>query len=282
MKYGIHGINAGVCADPATSIGLAQAAEQAGFDSVWTAEHVVLPDPQAPPSPAAPETPFLDPAVSLAHLAGLTKTILLGTGIIILPQRNPVVLAKELASVDVVSDGRLLFGIGVGYLEPEFEALGIPFERKGQRTDEYLDAIEALWTQPSPRFSGEMVSFSGIQAMPRPIRSPKPPIIIGGRSAGAFRRAVRRGDGWYGFALTPESTAECLAGLDRARSEVDRRADLSTLEISVTPRGRVTPEDVAAYEELGVDRLILQLLVPGKNPLELLEKAIAVLGIGSR
>ena len=120
MKLGLYGINLGACADPETATSVARAAEEAGFDSVWTAEHVVLPDPQVPEAPIPPQTPLLDPAVALSYVAAHTRTIRLATGIIILPQRNPLVLAKELASVDVLSGGRLIFGIGAGYLEAEF------------------------------------------------------------------------------------------------------------------------------------------------------------------
>src|SRR5262249_26251089 len=155
-------------------------AERVGFDSLWTGEHVVLPAPQAPPSPLPPHTPLLDPAVALAFIAAHTQTIRLATGIIILPQRNPLVLAKELASVDVVSGGRLLFGIGAGYLQPEFSALGIPFNDRGRRTDEYLDAIRAVWDEISPRYQGKFVGFSGIDAQPRPVQRPHPPIHVGG------------------------------------------------------------------------------------------------------
>ena len=183
MKFGLFGINFGACADPDSARRVARAAEEAGFESLWTGEHVVLPDPQAPPSPVPPEVPFLDPAVALAHVAAHTKTIRLGTGIIILPQRNPLVLAKELASVDIVSGGRLLFGLGIGYLKAEFDALGIPFEDKGARALEYLAAILALWTQERPEYQGRFVSFSGIQSQPRPVQKPHPPIVIGGGSA---------------------------------------------------------------------------------------------------
>ena len=189
MKFGLYGINVGACADPTTAAEVARLAERVGFDSVWTGEHVVLPDPQAPPSPLPPRTPLLDPAVALAFVAAHTRTIRLATGIVILPQRNPLVLAKELASVDVVSGGRLLFGIGAGYLEPEFAALGIPFADRGRRTDEYLDAILALWDEPSPRFKGKFVAFSGIDANPRPVQRPHPPIHVGGQS----RRSVPAG-----------------------------------------------------------------------------------------
>src|SRR5687768_13009481 len=123
MKIGLFGINFGVAADAEAMIKIARTAEAAGIESVWTGEHVVLPDPRVPPSPSDPQTPFLDPAVALGHIAAHTERLRLGTGVIILPQRNPVVLAKELTSVDVVSKGRLIFGLGAGYLEPEFRAL---------------------------------------------------------------------------------------------------------------------------------------------------------------
>ena len=146
MKFGLYGINVGPCADPEVSARVARAAEEAGFDSLWTAEHVVLPDPQVPPSPVGPRENLLDPLASLAFLAGQTARVKLATGIVILPQRNPVVLAKELASVDVVSGGRLTFGLGAGYLKPEFEALGAPYADRGARADEYIYVIRTLWT----------------------------------------------------------------------------------------------------------------------------------------
>jgi len=270
MKFGLFGINVGPCAAPDTAAKVAKAAESAGFDSVWTGEHVVLPDPQVAPSPLPPRTPMLDPAVALAFVAAHTTRLRLATGIIILPQRNPVVLAKELASVDVVSQGRLVFGIGAGYLEPEFTALGAPFADRGARTDEYLDAIVALWTQEKPHFAGRYASFSGIDAHPRPVQQPHPPIVVGGQSAGAYRRAVRRGNGWYGFALDVEGTRRCTAGLARAKQEVERPASLGPLELTITPPPKLRPEDVARYAELGVDRLAL--LALGRSEGELLDQ----------
>ena len=136
MKLGFFPINNGIFADPSVMVEVSQACEAAGFDSVWTGEHVVLPDPQVPPSPVAPETPMLDPAVALAYIAARTTTLRLGTGIIIVPQRNPLVLAKEMASLDHVSGGRLILGVGVGYLAPEFAALGISMDDRGRRTEE--------------------------------------------------------------------------------------------------------------------------------------------------
>ena len=138
MRLGYHGFGLGPSANGAAAARVARHAEALGYESLWTAEHVVLPSPQAPPSPAPPELPFLDPAGVLCYAAAVTERIRLATGIVILPQRNPLVLAKELATVDVLSSGRLIFGVGVGYLEAEFDALGVPFENKGPRTDEYL------------------------------------------------------------------------------------------------------------------------------------------------
>ncbi len=268
MKIGLFGINFGPCANPQTAAKVAIAAERAGFESLWTGEHVVLPDPQAPPSPVPPQTPMLDPAVALAFVAAHTERIRLATGIIILPQRNPVVLAKELASLDVLSGGRLLFGIGAGYLEPEFAAVGAPFADRGARCDEYVDALVALWTQPQPRFAGKYVAFSGIDAQPRPVQRPHPPIHVGGQSPGAYRRAVLRGNGWYGFALDLDGARRCLAGLAQAQRESTRPASLGALEITITPPPSVKPEDVARFAELGVNRLALLLL--GRSEAELL------------
>lgn len=280
MKYGLFGINFGPCADPEVSSEVAIAAEAAGFESLWTGEHVALPSPQAPPSPVPAETPFVDPAVALAYIAGQTQSILLGTGIIILPQRNPVVLAKELASVDVVSKGRLLFGLGVGYIPAEFEALGVPYAQRGARSDEYLEAILALWTEPQPSFEGEFVRFSGIDAMPRPVQQPHPPVVVGGLSDAAFSRAVTRGNGWYGFALDAEATARCLEGIKAANEKDPRPTELGGLEISVTPRGKVDREAVARYEDLGVDRLIVQLRPRGEEtPLEAVDRIATGVGL---
>lgn len=257
MKFGLFGINIGPCADPDVAGRVAILAEEVGFESVWTGEHVVLPDPQVPPSPSPPETPFLDPAVSLAFVAAQTKNIRLGTGIIILPQRNPLVLAKELASVDVLSKGRLIFGLGIGYLKPEFDALGIPFDQKGPRAMEYLDAMLAVWTRDRPTFQGKFASFSAIKSLPQPVQKPHPPIVIGGMSRQAYRRAVTRANGWYGFALDIDGAEACLSELREAQEKYGRPPELGPLEISITPRGRIDRDKAQRFAELGVQRLIV-------------------------
>jgi probable F420-dependent oxidoreductase len=256
VKLGLFSINMGARCQPDVLADTAVAAEAAGFDSVWAGEHVILPDPQVPPSPMSPQDPALDPLLALTWAASATTSIRLATGIIILPQRNPVVLAKQIASVDMLSRGRFIFGVGVGYLEPEFRAIGANFEDRGAVTDDFLDAMTHLWYDEHPEHHGPFSEFAGVDAHPRPVQ-PRIPIVIGGHTPAAYRRAVGRGHGWYGFALTPERTAESLAGLREAAARVERPADLGPLEITVTPRGPLTPASAAAFAELGVDRVVV-------------------------
>jgi probable F420-dependent oxidoreductase len=255
VKLGLFGINLADDSSPDWVARTALAAEQAGFDSIWAGEHIVVPDPRVPPSPMDPTAPALDIFLGLAYVAAHTTTLRLATGIVILPQRNPVVLAKEIATLDVLSRGRFTLGVGVGYLEPEFRAIGADFATRGARTDEYLDAMAHLWYDEHPSFQGRFVEFDGVNAYPRPVQRPIP-IVVGGRSRAAYRRAVGRGNGWYGYNLTPDDTAGHLDGLRAAAQSTERPADLGELEISVTPRVRMTRENVARFAELGVHRLI--------------------------
>ncbi|HYE93400.1 MAG TPA: LLM class F420-dependent oxidoreductase [Terriglobales bacterium] len=278
MRFGLFSINAYAAAEPRTLARVARAAEAAGFDSLWGGEHVVLPDPQAPPSPMAPTDHILDPLIALTYAAAVTTRVNLGTGIIILPQRNPVVLAKELASLDVLSGGRLIVGIGVGYLEPEFRAIGAPFEDRGAVTDEYLGAMRVLWSAAKPAYRGRFVSFGDIQAHPQPVQRPHPPVVVGGRSAPAFRRAVQYGNGWYGFGMNVDATKRALDGLRAAAGRGARPAELGELDISITP-GRRVPVDRATAEDyaaLGVHRLIL--MPPASLDADGLERYVETVG----
>ena len=278
MRFGLFSINAYAAAEPRTLARVARAAEAAGFDSLWGGEHVVLPDPQAPPSPMAPTDHILDPLIALTYAAAVTTRVNLGTGIIILPQRNPVVLAKELASLDVLSGGRLIVGIGVGYLEPEFRAIGAPFEDRGAVTDEYLGAMRVLWSAAKPAYRGRFVSFGDIQAHPQPVQRPHPPVVVGGRSAPAFRRAVQYGNGWYGFGMNVDATKRALDGLRAAAGRGARPAELGELDISITP-GRGVPVDRATAEDyaaLGVHRLIL--MPPASLDADGLERYVETVG----
>ncbi len=197
--------------------------------------------------------------MALTFLAAHTSRIRLATGVVILPQRQAVVLAKQLASLDVLSNGRLIFGLGVGWCEPEMRATGAPFAERGRVGDDYLAAMQALWTQPKPAHRGKYVAFEGIQAMPRPVQQPIP-IVVGGRTPPAYRRAVTKGHGWYGFGLDVAETQKSVSALRDAAKSVSRPAELGRLEISITPPSFDVPDkaSIDAYAAAGVDRLILR------------------------
>jgi probable F420-dependent oxidoreductase len=259
MNFGLHSVNLHTCSYPAAAARLGPAAEAAGFESLWVADHVVLPDPPVPGRPMAPDMRLLDPIVALTFLAAHTSRIKLATGVIILPQRQAVVLAKQLASLDVLSNGRLIFGLGVGWCEPEMRSTGAPFAERGRVGDDYLAAMRALWTQPKPSHQGRYVSFEGVQAMPRPVQAPIP-IVVGGRTPPAYRRAVTQGHGWYGFGIDVEETRKCVSALREAEKKSPRPPELGRLEISATPPSYDVPDKatVEAYAAAGVDRLIIR------------------------
>jgi probable F420-dependent oxidoreductase len=276
MRLGLVHINMGLMSKPDVLVRAVQVAEDAGFDSVWAGEHVVLPDPQVPPSPMRPQEPALDPLFALAWAAAHTTAIRLVTGIVILPQRNPVVLAKQVASLDVLSGGRVMLGIGAGYLEPEFRAVGANFAERGAVTDEYLDAMRALWYDRHPAYHGRFVDFAGIDAWPRPLQQPIP-LIVGGHSVPAFRRAVSRAQGWYGYGLSPRQAAASVAGLAAAAARVVRPTGLGELEISVTPAGQITPELAAQFARAGVHRLVLLVPPTPDGPEQTIESGTAAI-----
>ena len=214
MKFGIAFANIVTFTQHEGLVTLAQGAEAAGFESLWTVEHVVVPEgyestyPYDPSGkmPGGERSPIPDPLIWLAYLAAATETINLATGILILPQRNPVVLAKELATLDRMSKGRMIAGIGVGWLEEEFDAIGVPFADRGRRTDAYVEAMRALWSgEPASHDSG-FASFSNAILQPTPVRG-SVPIHVGGHTEAAARRAGRLGDGWIPSFIAPEQLA---------------------------------------------------------------------------
>jgi probable F420-dependent oxidoreductase len=252
-SIGLFAINSHACVSPEAAARIAALAEPLGYDSLWAGEHVVVPSPRVEPSPMEPDEPILDPLVALAHVAAHTERIKLGTGVIILPQRNPLVLAKQIASLDVLSGGRLILGIGVAYLEPEMRAVGVPMEGRGARADEYLAAMRSLWEEEAPSFSGRYVKFDGVDAHPRPMQRPLP-VVVGGHTRAAHRRAARAADGWYGFMVGLRAMTEQRELMRAAIEETGRERPL---HVSVTPARRLDVENVRAYSELGVDRLIV-------------------------
>jgi probable F420-dependent oxidoreductase len=254
LKLGLYGLHRGSSADADTVVRRARLAEEAGFESLWVGDHIAL--PTGLPDP--PVQPRMEAVVALTYMAALTSRVRLCFGVIVLPQRQPVLLAKQLASLDVLSKGRLTVGIGVGYVEPELRALGASLADRGARTDEYLAAMRALWDEPAPSFHGRFVEFAAVIQRPRPAQRPHPPIVIGGESPSAYRRAVQAGNGWYGWDLDPERTARALADLRAAADCYQRPEELGELEITITPPGTPDLDTVRRYADLGVHRLAIQ------------------------
>src|SRR5689334_20693406 len=205
MKFGLMFANAGPLGGPDMTVAVAQLCEELGFESLWTVEHVVVPSgyeseyPYSPDGrmPGGESVPIPDPLVWLAFVAGVTTRIRLATGILILPQRNPLVLAKELATLDLLSRGRMELGVGVGWLREEFDALGVPFERRGARTDEYVDVLRRVWREPETSYDGEFTRFAPVKSFPKPARPNGVPVHIGGHTDASARRAGRLGDGYF-------------------------------------------------------------------------------------
>jgi probable F420-dependent oxidoreductase len=269
MKIALYGLHRGSSADPDTLVRRARLAEDAGIDELWVGDHVALPVAEGG-DPA--DQPRLEAVVTLAHLAAVTTRIGLGFGVLVLPQRQPVLLAKQLTSIDVLSKGRLTVGVGVGYVEPELTALGASLADRAARTEEYLDAMRALWAEPVPSFQGRFVSFDGVLQRPRPVQRPHPPIVLGGHNPRAYRRAMRYGNGWYGWDLTPEQAAESIAAL---RAAGERPAELGELEVTITPPGTPDPGTVRRYADAGVHRLVVQ---PSTMDGTVIEDLITTLG----
>jgi probable F420-dependent oxidoreductase len=235
---------------------VATLAEDLGYDSLWVGEHPVLPDPPSPDSPFDPRLALADPVVVLSFLAAITRRVRLATGLVLLPLRNPVILAKQLASLDVLSGGRLTFGFGMGYIEPETTAVGVPYAGRTARAMEHLEAMRSLWHDDKPAYHGRYVDFDHVDAHPRPVQADLH-VVTGGHTAGALRRAVTHAHGWYGFLLRPEDAATYVRGLRDAASKDARPEHLGQLEITVTPRGRLTRERMEQFRDAGVHRLVL-------------------------
>jgi len=264
MKLGLMFVNT-VAVTREQVLELVAMAEEAGYESLWTVEHVVVPKGYESTYPysrsgrmagGVEDLDFPDPLVWLAFAASASTAIKLATGVMILPQRNPVVLAKEVATLDRLSGGRVILGVGAGWLEEEFEALGIPFGDRGDRTDEYIAALRALWTQDVAEFEGTYTSFSDLYVRPQPA-SGSVPIVVGGHSKRAARRAGQLGDGFYPASTTREDLP-MLVALAREWAERSGR-DPEALEITMGSRPDL--ESVERLAELGVDRVVVSPIV---------------------
>ncbi len=265
MQLGFFGIGIGATADPELLGLAARTAESCGFHSLWEGEHIVLLDEYRSKYPYSGDgrlplevTSFdmLDPFLGLAYAAAETERIRLGTGVCLVPERSPLVTAKEVASLDKLSRGRFDFGVGIGWLEEEFQALGVPWERRGARTLEYLDAMKKLWAEPDPDHDGEFCRFPRVRSYPKPVQQPHPPIIFGGESAAALRRVGEAGDGWFGMNVTPDAAKTHIAEMRRYATESGRDPDALHYSASI---GIGTPLDldtVKAFADAGVHQVI--------------------------
>jgi probable F420-dependent oxidoreductase len=270
MKIGIVSINTGGPETAERMIEVAQHAEAAGIESLWTFEHVIVPtdyDSRYPYArsgkmPASPETWFIDPLISLAHVAAATKTIRLGTGINILPQTNPLLFAKQTASIDALSGGRLTLGLGIGWLAEEFKAMGTPFERRGARFDDYLDAIKKAWSGEVVEHESEFVSWHGFKSYPVPLQKPHPPILIGGATTKMLKRVVRDAQGWYGLGNSSQELGEKIDALRSIAADASRPFD--QIDITTNWRKINDADALSKLEDIGVTRAVAMLGATGE------------------
>jgi probable F420-dependent oxidoreductase len=280
MKFGLAFANIGPYVDPEAAHALARRAERAGFESLWTVDHVVVPAgyrsryPYDPSGrlPSGEATPFPDPLIWMAHVAAATSTLRLATGILVVPQRNPLELAKQLATLDHLSGGRVILGAGIGWLEEEFEALGVPFAGRGERTDEAVAAMRALWSEDEATFNGKTVGFERCVLRPRP-RQGTIPVHIGGHSPAAARRAGRIGDGFFPFGVGVEELTGLMATVRQTAEDAGR--DPSSIELTVQRGVTAGPEaqsELAELAERGVTRIVLPAVLFGEAPLASLEE----------
>ncbi len=277
MKFGLRYCNSGPYVDPAKAAELVQGGEDVGFESAWTIEHTVVPANYSSTYPyhasgkmagGQDDIDLPDPLIWMAYMAGVTSTIKFATGVMIVPQHNPVLAAKQIATLDHLSRGRILLGIGVGWLEEEFDAIGVPFADRGRRTDEYVAVMRELWTSDSPTFHGEFVDFDNTHCRPQPAQG-SVPIIVGGDTKPAARRAGRLGDGYFPARGAPQEM------LDLARRTAEEHGrDPDALEITTS-----VPEDldeIPALAARGVSRLLVpvsavagqQVVINGPGDLE--------------
>ena len=272
MKFAMNGVGTGSTARPEPLQQVAQKAEALGFESVWIPEHLVVPVAMQTPYPysadgkfpGGPSVALHDPLMALAFVAGCTQRIKLGTGVFVLPLRNPLAVAKAVASLDVLSNGRFLFGVGIGWLEEEFAAVGMPFKDRAARARECIKMMKVLWSDETPQFSGRFHSFPAIGFNPKPVQRPHPPLIFGGEKPVALKRAAQLGDGWYGTRFTPDGIKPMIAQLKEFAAAAGR--DFSNFEITCGIGGDLpfTLDTVRRFQDVGVHRLMV--FAPGFVP----------------
>jgi probable F420-dependent oxidoreductase len=250
--------------EPSVLIAKAQLAEELGYESIWRGDHLILPvgmessypysTPPGPPFDV--DTPLLDVLVTLGFLAAATSTIRLATGVYILPLRDVYATARAVQTVDVLSQGRVIFGVGVGWLREEFEVVGRPFAERGSATDEGVEVLKRLWCDPEPSFEGRHYHLPPVRFEPKPVQRPHPPIVFGGESPAALERVARSGDGWYGHRQSPAEVEPIIARLDELRAVHGR--DGLPFEVTIRVTEDVDLADIDRFADLGVARLVLE------------------------
>jgi probable F420-dependent oxidoreductase len=265
MKIGISGIGIGTTPGVNKVTTIAVNAERLGYSTIWVPEHVVLLDQYSSHYPYSPDhrlnmpmtRPFADPFITLTCAAMVTSKIRLATGICLVPEHNPLVLAKVIATLDFVSKGRVILGVGIGWLEEEFHAVGVPWERRAQRTRDYITAMRKLWGDELSSYAGEFVRFEGARSFPKPIHGAKLPVFFGGESGPALKRAAEYGDGWYGLNMDLNETTARIKRLEEMLKANGRKR--SDIEIAIRPSAiaSITKDDLKRYRDAGVDELVL-------------------------
>jgi probable F420-dependent oxidoreductase len=274
-----------------------QLIEELGFHAIWFPEHVVFfpsYDSQYPygnmgQAEVEKLTGVLDPFTALAAIGAVTSEVRLGTYVCVLAQRNPVIMARDIATVDVISNGRFDFGVGVGWSAEEYEALGVPFERRGARTDDYLAAMKVLWSDEHvTEYRGEFYEFEPLIAYPKPIQRPHPPITVGGNSAATIRRIVEHGQGWAGYNLELDEVARFIERLDTALDKAGRSLDEIQLRVGRRAKAKTEEawEEDAAYiqgcERLGLHEVVVSPRMPDDGYESMMRRYAEIVGLEPR
>lgn len=266
MKIGFFAIGAGLSAEPDIIKLIATTAEACGYHSLWAPEHIVLLEQYSSSYPYSQNgrMPFetlkvdiLDPFLALTFAAAVTSKIRLGTGICLVPERQPLTTAKEVATLDKLSGGRFDFGVGIGWLKEEFEALQVPWAKRAERTRDYLAAMKKLWSEEESQHQGEFVKFGAVRSFPKPVQKPYPPIIFGGESEPALRRVGEVGDGWWGVNVTPDSAKSHIANIKRYAEAAGRDTNKLFYSVTTGVGQKVTTDEVKRFADIGVHQVIV-------------------------
>lgn len=269
MKIGLFAVGTPKMVGGSLLRALAVNAERLGVATLWVPEHVVLIDKYVSKYPytedghlpASTNAPIFDPFIALTAIAAVTSKIRLATGICLVPEHNPLVLAKVVATLDFLSGGRAVLGAGIGWLEEEFQAIGVPWERRAQRTREYIGAIRKLWSEDLSSYRGEFVRFEGVRSYPKPVQGTSLPVFFGGESGPALRRVAQYGDGWVGFNLSPDEAAAKIKRIEDLLKANGRKR--SEIELAVSPYTKpITQDDLKRYRDAGVEEVVLIKLRP--------------------